>query len=81
MNRIYGIFDKKSEVHVSFFLSNSDVNAMRSFSSAVNDINTNLYQYHEDFTLDYLGNILIANPVLLTSATAVLRPIPVKDVK
>jgi len=48
---VFAVFDKKANIYQNFFFSRSIADAIRSFTTAVNDPNTQLNQYSDDFEL------------------------------
>ena len=53
--KIYSIKDAKAEIYHLPFFQNTHGEAERSFSKTVNDPQTTLNQYPEDYDLWYLG--------------------------
>lgn len=54
---LIAVFDKKANHYDNFFVTNSIAEAIRSFSIASNDSNTNLNKFPEDFELYKLAEI------------------------
>lgn len=54
---LIAVFDKKANHYDNFFITNSIAEAIRSFSLASNDPNTNLNKFPEDFELYKLAEI------------------------
>lgn len=54
---LIAVFDKKANHYDNFFVTNSIAEAIRSFSIASNDPNTNLNKFPEDFELFKLAEI------------------------
>lgn len=54
---LIAVFDKKANHYDNFFITNSIAEAIRSFSIASNDPNTNLNKFPEDFELYKLAEI------------------------
>jgi len=48
---VFAVFDKKGSIYQSFFFARSVADAIRSFTTAVNDPNTQLNQFPDDFEL------------------------------
>jgi hypothetical protein len=48
---VFAVFDKQANIYQNFFFSRSIADAIRSFTTAVNDKNTQLNQFPDDFEL------------------------------
>jgi len=48
---VFAVFDKKANIYQNFFFARSIADAIRSFTTAVNDPNTQLNQFSDDFEL------------------------------
>lgn len=67
---IYTVLDTAVEAHLQPFFARSHGEAMRMFSQAVNDTNTNLNRSPGDYTLWYVGSFDDAN-AFVSGETAV----------
>lgn len=56
MKKIYSVYDKKAMVFFNPMYVDNAVDATRSFERAINDSNTYLCQYPDDFALYELGS-------------------------
>lgn len=54
---LIAVFDKKANHYDNFFITNSIAEAIRSFSIASNDPNTNLNKFPDEFELYKLAEI------------------------
>jgi hypothetical protein len=57
VTKLYAVFDKKAFAFQNFFFAKNDIEAIRSFQTAVNDPQTQLSQYSSDFELFHVANI------------------------
>jgi hypothetical protein len=48
---VFAVFDKQAKLYQNFFFAKSIAEAIRSFTTAVNDPNTQLNQFPDDFEL------------------------------
>lgn len=55
--RLYSIYDSKAEQFSPPQVYHNDMLALRAFEGLVNDDNTLINSYPEDFSLHYIGNI------------------------
>ena len=55
--RLYSIYDSKAEQFSPPQVYHNDMLALRGFEGLVNDNNTLIHSYPEDFSLHYLGNL------------------------
>ena len=55
LKKIYTIRDSKGEIYHTPFFQNTHGEAERSFRTAVNDPQTSIYKYPEDYSLWYMG--------------------------
>ena len=55
--RLYSIYDSKAEQFSPPQVYHNDMLALRAFEGLVNDDNTLINSYPEDFSLHYIGNL------------------------
>lgn len=55
--RLYSIYDSKAEQFSPPQVYHNDMLALRAFEGLVNDDNTLIKKYPEDFSLHYVGNL------------------------
>lgn len=80
--QVYAIYDSKSKTFGQPFFSNTNGTAQRDFTNLVNDRQTQVNKYPDDFTLHHIGEYddalgLVSPPdtgapILLTTALNVL---------
>lgn len=80
--KMYSLFDSKAAVYGTPFFMPNDATALRAFTELVNDRQSTVYKYPEDFTLFTFGEFddlvgvfdSLKAPLAIVSASAVKRP-------
>lgn len=67
----YSIYDSKAEAFVQPFFSPTNGMAIRSFTSAANDPNTDIHRYAGDYTLFLIGSFEPTNAKLEPEKTPI----------
>lgn len=55
IKKVFSVYDSKAKLFSTPFYSHNDQTAERDFARAVNDPNTDLYKFSEDYSLMELG--------------------------